>query len=153
DACATLSTTLRARAQLDSTTKVRRKRAPIAELESSANPQPGKATLRSARFPACGFWRLSSRQMLVLSSNFSASRAWKGAVTPVSSAHNERKTHTDRSRSHAQKFKRYLEAPKSSDGSCWDQKLSGFARFGYARPWRAVRAVTSSLKAVAKVLV
>src|SRR6266567_8271898 len=31
--------------------------------------------------------------MLVLSSNSSASRAWKGAVTPVSSAHNERKTH------------------------------------------------------------
>src|SRR5205814_4758750 len=47
--------------------KVRRERAPIAELESSANPQPGKAALRSARFPACGFWRLSSRQVVVLS--------------------------------------------------------------------------------------
>ena len=35
--------------------------------ESSANPQPGKAALRSARFPACGFWRLSSRQVVVLS--------------------------------------------------------------------------------------
>ncbi len=52
---------------LGSTTKVRGKRAPVAELESSANPQPGKAALRSARFPACGFWRLSSRQMVVLS--------------------------------------------------------------------------------------
>src|SRR5437667_12352869 len=52
---------------IDTTTKIRRKRAPVAELESSANPQPGKAALRSARFPACGFWRLSSRQMVVLS--------------------------------------------------------------------------------------
>src|SRR5438876_2896968 len=57
----------RRRAHLGSTTKVRRKRAPVAELESSANPQPGKAALRSARFPACGFCRLSSRQMVVLS--------------------------------------------------------------------------------------
>src|SRR2546430_15030608 len=56
------------RAHLEITTKVRRKRAPVAELESSANPQPGKAALRSARFPACGFWPLSSRQMVVLSS-------------------------------------------------------------------------------------
>jgi len=54
-------------AHLESTTKVRRKRAPVAGLESSANPQPGKAVaLRSARFPACGFWRLSSRQMVAL---------------------------------------------------------------------------------------
>src|SRR5207237_6320245 len=30
----------------------------------------------------------------VMSSNSSASRAWKGAVTPVGSAHNEGKTHT-----------------------------------------------------------
>src|SRR5438477_2123984 len=36
-----------------------RERLPVAELESSANPKPGKAALRSARFPACGFWRLS----------------------------------------------------------------------------------------------
>src|SRR5437660_5382847 len=84
----------RRRAHLGSTTKVRRKRAPVAELESCANPQLGKAALRSARFPACGFWGLSSRQMVVLSSNSSASRAWKGAVTPVSSAHDERETHT-----------------------------------------------------------
>src|SRR5438034_6659500 len=54
-------------AHLDTPTKVRPKRAPVAELESSANPQPGKAALRSARFPACGFWRLSSLQMVVLS--------------------------------------------------------------------------------------
>src|SRR5947207_10989842 len=54
-------------AHLDTPTKVRRERASVAELESSANPQPGKAALRSARFPACGFWRLSSRQMVVLS--------------------------------------------------------------------------------------
>ena len=54
-------------AHLGSTTKVRRKRAPVAELESFANPQPGKAALRSARFPACGFWRLSNRQLVVLS--------------------------------------------------------------------------------------
>src|SRR5947207_8060597 len=54
-------------AHLDTPTKVRPKRAPFAELESSANPQPGKAALRSARFLACGFWRLSSRQMVVLS--------------------------------------------------------------------------------------
>src|SRR5947207_15574125 len=46
-------------AHLDTPTKVRRERASVAELESSANPQPGKAALRSARFPACGFWRLS----------------------------------------------------------------------------------------------
>jgi len=32
--------------------------------------------------------------MVVLSSNSSASRAWKGPVTPVISAHNEGKTHT-----------------------------------------------------------
>src|SRR5947207_11431504 len=37
-----------------STTKARRTRAPVAELERSANPQPGKAALRSARFPASG---------------------------------------------------------------------------------------------------
>src|SRR5205814_8408762 len=55
------------RAHLESTTKLRRKRAPVAELESSANPQPGKAALRSARFPACGFGRLASRQLVVLS--------------------------------------------------------------------------------------
>src|SRR5205823_3458905 len=55
------------RAHLDTPSKVRCKRAPVAELESSANPQPGKAALRSARFPACGFWRLSSRQLVVLS--------------------------------------------------------------------------------------
>src|SRR5439155_27036969 len=54
-------------AHLDTTTKVRRMHAPVAELESSANPQPGKAALRSAAFPACGFWRISSRQMVVLS--------------------------------------------------------------------------------------
>src|SRR5438034_6009214 len=54
-------------AHLDTPTKVRPKRAPFAELESSANPQPGRAALRSARFPACGFWRLSSRQKVVLS--------------------------------------------------------------------------------------
>src|SRR5438874_12694147 len=62
-------------------------------LESSANPQPGKAALRGARFPARGFWRLSSRQIATLSSNPRASRAWKGAVTPVSSAQNGGKTH------------------------------------------------------------
>src|SRR5439155_7570169 len=55
------------RAHPETTTKVRRKLAPVAELESSANPQPGKPALRSARFPACEFWRLSSRQMVVLS--------------------------------------------------------------------------------------
>src|SRR5437867_8429195 len=64
----------RERAHLETTTKVRRKRAPVAELESSANPQPGKAALRSARFPACGFWRLSSRQMVGLSRS---SLCWK----------------------------------------------------------------------------
>ena len=54
-------------AHLESTTKVGRKRAPVAGLESSANPQPGKAVaLRRVRFPACGFWRLSSRQMVAL---------------------------------------------------------------------------------------
>src|SRR5439155_7583015 len=44
---------------LETTTKLRRKGAPLAELESTANPQPGEAALGSARFPACGFWRLS----------------------------------------------------------------------------------------------
>src|SRR6266536_2339060 len=34
---------------------------------SSAKPRPGKAALRSARFPACGFRRLSSRQIVVRS--------------------------------------------------------------------------------------
>src|SRR5438128_4286616 len=56
------------RAHPDSTTtEVRLKRAPFPELESSVNPQPGKAALRIARFPACGFWWLSSRPMPVLS--------------------------------------------------------------------------------------
>ena len=90
-------------AHLESTTKFRRKRAPVAELESSANPQPGKAALPSARFPACGFWRLSSRQMVLLSSNSSASRACKGAVTHVSSPHDEWKTHTSQ-RGHADRL-------------------------------------------------
>ena len=35
---------------LESSTKVRRKRAPVAELESSANPQPGVSVERSADF-------------------------------------------------------------------------------------------------------
>src|SRR5204862_5635649 len=82
-----------ARAHRESITRLHRKRAPVAELESSADPQPGKAALRGARFPACGFWRLSSRQIATLSSNPRASRAWKGAVTPVSSAQNGGKTH------------------------------------------------------------
>ena len=56
----------RSRADLETTTKVRRKLAPVAELESCANPHPGKAALRSKRFPACGSWRLSTRQMAVL---------------------------------------------------------------------------------------
>src|SRR5438128_9109494 len=90
-------------AHIESTTKFRRKRAPVAELESSANPQPGKAALPSARFPACGFWRLSSRQMVLLSSNSSASRACKGAVTHVSSPHDEWKTHTSQ-RGHADRL-------------------------------------------------
>src|SRR5205823_3301462 len=38
------------RPHLETTTKLRRKGAPLAELESSANPQPGKAALRSAHF-------------------------------------------------------------------------------------------------------
>jgi hypothetical protein len=54
-------------AHLEITTKIRRLCAPVTELESSANPQPGKAALRSARFPACGFWRLSSRQLVRVS--------------------------------------------------------------------------------------
>src|SRR5947207_9990930 len=62
-------------AHLDTPTKVRRERASVAELENSANPQPGKAALRSARFPACGFWRLSSRQMVVLSRSSLFSKA------------------------------------------------------------------------------
>src|SRR5213592_3173460 len=57
----------RAHRDLDTPTKVRRKQAPAAELESAAKPQPGKAALRSVRFPACRFWRLSSRQMVAVS--------------------------------------------------------------------------------------
>src|SRR5262245_1429661 len=44
-------------AHLDTRTTMCGKPATDAELESSANPQPGKAALRSTRFPACGFWR------------------------------------------------------------------------------------------------
>src|SRR5437762_13868470 len=57
----------RLRAHLGAPPMVGRERAPVAELGSSANPQPGKAALRGARFPACGFWRLSSRQTVALS--------------------------------------------------------------------------------------
>jgi len=32
-----------------------------AQPENSANPQPGTTALRSARFPACGFWRARSK--------------------------------------------------------------------------------------------
>src|SRR5256885_5066289 len=42
-------------------------RASLTELESSVNPQPGKAALRRARFPARAYWRLSIRPIAVLS--------------------------------------------------------------------------------------
>ena len=100
---------------LESTTKFRRKRAPVAELESSANPQPGKAALRSARFPACGFWRLSSRQRVVLFEMrpFLRQGGFKIGARTAMSAHSWLQIKFARTRLSALLSRRFLNPPCS----------------------------------------